>query len=92
MKTFFKKNLIWMFALVVGIGSMSFKVVEKNLTSTFWYEVQSDGTSIGGQTNPSACEGSGTPCAVEFNRDHSIPATLSEAQSDPGYLGMVEKN
>lgn len=29
MKTFLKKNLVWVFALVLGIGTMSFKMAEK---------------------------------------------------------------
>lgn len=39
MKTFFKNNLIWIFALVLSIGTMSFKLAEKsnNALSETWY-------------------------------------------------------
>jgi len=47
MKTFLKKNLIWVFTLVLGIGTMSFKIVEKtsnNSTNSQWYYTENVST------------------------------------------------
>lgn len=46
MKTFLKKNLIAVFALLLGIATMSFKMAEKTTPSTqIWYytETTTDG-------------------------------------------------
>lgn len=68
MKTFFKTNLIWAFALVTGIGTMSFKMTERLNQTLIWFAVDEEG-GIQGQTSPEGCLGEGEICAVAFDEE-----------------------
>ncbi len=89
MKTFFVKNLIVVFALLLGIGTMSFKMVEKSNEEVTWFSVDyDDQQTIGGQVDPGTCFGSGKICAIGFTQDTPPATTVSEAQNDESYYGI----
>lgn len=87
MKTFFKSNLLWVFALVAGIGMMSFKMTAQHEETIYWFKVKPDLT-IGGSIDPDElCPGGDTPCAIAFSRDYDLPATLTAGRTDDDYQG-----
>jgi hypothetical protein len=88
MKTFFKTNLIAVFAVLLAVGTMSFKMVEKQRTFTpEWYSVDGSG-NIGPST------GTGTPsfpceenynlnvCQILLDSSGTIPDTVEEADEN----------
>lgn len=102
MKTFLKKNLIWVFALVLGIGTMSFTIVKKNTTAYFWYSVNTDGytisssTPLGGEPNQTTCRSSNpaTICAIELelDPDYPFPANIVEAGMNHNVGGNTKRD
>lgn len=86
MKTFVMKNLIWVFALVVGIGTMSFKMVEKSNEDVYWFLVDGDTVTETQMAENQVCINQGPACAISFSRDTNIPTDLGDAQEDPDYL------
>ncbi len=90
MKTFVKKNLIAVFALLMSIGTMSFKMVEKSNQDEFWFEVAGD--TIGDPMEPQSCpEGYTNPCAIVFSSTEDIPATVQEGREHGDYVTEVNK-
>lgn len=102
MKTFVKKNLIWVFALLVGIGTMSFKLVEKSMGTYQWYEVDEDGISIlqgsplGGEPTGEDCnrDNTETVCAIGFELQPGkpFPLTVSDAYADHDVEGTTQRD
>lgn len=87
MKTVLKKNLIGVFALLLGIGTMSFKAWENNKPLTgSWYHVQTGGSTISTPSDPAAptlCPGSEEVCAIEIEMiDLSTPFPSSVAEAE----------
>ena len=82
MKTFFKKNLIWVFALVLGIGTMSFKIVEKksdNGASVEWYYTEDVSDFEYDQTKYIEYDGQSCPGAM------SVRCSLTAPREANGY-------
>lgn len=91
MRNLIQKNVIGLFALVLAVATMSFKMIEKESVSSQWYNVDTDGFTITSSTpitEPSdpGCddENQATVCAVEItlNPSNPFPANLNEAQSN----------
>lgn len=84
MKTFIQKNLIAVFAVLLAVGTMSFKMAEKNAVSTTWFSVGTGGV-IGAQMNPDICQGSATLCAVAFEDSDLVGGNppITNAYDDP---------
>jgi hypothetical protein len=102
MKTFLKKNFIWVFALALGFTTMSFKAWEQNTLTYFWYPVGTDGytitssTPLAGQPNTSHCQASNpaTVCAieVELDPDFPFPANIVEAGANHNVGGNTKRD
>lgn len=93
MKTFFKKNLIWVFALVVGIGTMSFKVIQKQNVSEYWFEVINGYEVTNNPAPPDCDDNEGAVCAVAFTQD-SVPdgvETIDDAYAHGAYAGEAKR-
>lgn len=94
MKTFVKKNLVAVFALLVGIGTMSFKMVEKNNATEYWFEV-ADGLYVTENPLPPNCEDDqGTVCAVAFSQS-TLPEgieTIYDAYVHGAYITEAKRN
>lgn len=96
MKNLVKKNLVGVFALLLALGTMSFKLVEQSKADDFWFEVESDGQTIGSATsapNPGdACRhpNPNDICKVNLNTS-SAPATVSAAMANGSYQGSVSR-
>lgn len=92
MKTFVKKNLIWVFALVVGIGTMSFKVIQKQNVSEYWFKVEND--IVLDDPAPANCEDDeGTVCAVAFSQNITPyeGMTIGEARDHDYYANEAKR-
>lgn len=80
MKTFFKKNLIAVFALLVGIGTMSFKMTDPTpvyhytSNSTDEWEFAEPGNWSPGAGNEDCGEDGDKPCTITTD---DLEATLS---------------
>jgi hypothetical protein len=67
MKTFLKKNLLWVFSLVLGIGTMSFKMTESSNT---WHYQGSGAYNVAtnwqpGSPSPGTCKAvAAKPCEI----------------------------
>lgn len=96
MKNLIKKNLVGAFALLLALGTMSFKLVEQNNAEDFWFLVDTDGQTIGGSTSaPSPGDACRHPnpndiCKVNLNTS-SAPATVSAAMTNGSYQGSVSR-
>ncbi len=89
MKTFLKKNLVWAFALILGIGTMSFTLVAKSNQAVYWYAI--NGSQIQGPIDPDNCPGGDNLCAMGFTRDFDIPPTVNDGLEDEDYHGVKNK-
>lgn len=86
MKTFLKKNLIWAFALVLGIGTMSFKMLQNTLAGSFWYSVAPGGYTINtgsvDSNPPPDCAGYLEVCGIKIqmlNESTPVPTNVPDA-------------
>lgn len=87
MKTFLKKNLVWVFALVLGLTTMSFKVMEKNNQTVYWFVVSGGNTVTNTEmAENQTCQNQGPACAIAFNRNTDIPTDLGEAEADDDWV------
>jgi hypothetical protein len=87
MKTVLKKNLIGVFALLLGIGTMSFKAWENENQTDYWYPVS--GQSVGsGQIDSQCDDTTGETCAVSFSEPIDPSGmTLEVAREHEFYTG-----
>ncbi|MCD8540463.1 MAG: hypothetical protein LRY55_12370 [Leadbetterella sp.] len=100
MKTFFKKNLIAVFALLLGIGTMSFQMTERNLTTSQWYPVDEYGTITNSPlpeepTGEDCKQGNPGPiCAIEIelNPSNPFPSTVDDAYADHQVGSTTQRN
>lgn len=96
MKNLMKKNLVFVFALFVATTTMSFKLAEQRNADDFWFEVGTDGESIGSLTSaPSVSDACRHPnpndiCKVNLNTS-TPPETVSDAIGDGSYQGSVSR-
>lgn len=77
MKTFLKKNLLWVFALIMGLGTMSFKILKNSsntLSETWYYKydvmgLQYDASSYERHYGPNCIGSSSVWCTIEAPED-----------------------
>lgn len=89
MKTFFVKNLIVVFALLLGIGTMSFKVSNKINFETYWFEVDSSGSisSTPHTPGPECSESIADEfCAVAFSTSTPPVSNIIQTQLGGGSI------
>ncbi|ADQ17085.1 hypothetical protein Lbys_1366 [Leadbetterella byssophila DSM 17132] len=93
MKTFLVKNLIVVFALLLGIGTMSFKVIQKQNVSEHWYKVVG-GIVLDESPDGNCQDDEGTVCAVAFSEDITPPPgmTVNDAYNHGSYAGEAKRN
>lgn len=94
MKHYMKNNLIWMFALVLSIGTMSFKLAEKQALQTYWFEVNPSTGAISSSPHNPGPECDANPdrdyfCSVAFDSP-TPPATNINQTSAAGGSILVE--
>lgn len=84
MKNLVKNNLIAVFAVLLGVATMSFKMVEKATFATTWFSVATGG-SIGASVDPNTCPGGTILCAVAFNNSDLVGGNppITNAYNDP---------
>lgn len=96
MKNLVKKNLVVAFALLIAISTMSFKLAGQRNADSYWFEVGTDGQTIGGMTSaPAPVDACRHPnlddiCKVNLNTDEP-PATVADAISEESFLGAVSR-
>ncbi len=82
MKTFFKTNLIGIFAVLLAVGTMSFTMLRVDEPDLKWYEVGPTGT-IEDETSPPSgtCEVDyhANICKILLDTENPIPPTVSDA-------------
>jgi hypothetical protein len=78
MKNLVKKHMIGLFALVLTVATMSFKMAEKSNSSDYWFSVDGSGQVTGyiGPTLSGDCS--------TTNEDHICAQSYTEAQTLPG--------
>ena len=87
MKTFFKKNVMAAFAILLALSTMSFQLIKKESTSAQWYPVATDGYTITSSdpidkpNNPDCQENNpASVCAVEIELTAApFPSNLDDA-------------
>lgn len=86
-----KKHMIGLFALVLTVATMSFKMVEKSQSNEdiYWFVVS--GNTVTETTLTYSCEGEEEiVCAVAFSTDQkpSEVTTVTQAQNHANYRGI----
>lgn len=90
MQTLIKRHLIGLFALVLTVTTMSFKMMENTVTSFQWYYVEESGIIGGNSDGPDGllCLANKITdlCQIRLNNNHPKPSTVGEAED----LELVE--